>query len=36
MNTLIYSVPAHWIFADSGWLKRLGAIDFAGAGTKTQ
>ena len=32
MNTLIYSVPAHWIFADSGWLKRLGAVDFAGAG----
>ena len=32
LNTLIYCVPAHWVFSNEGWLKKLGAIDFAGAG----
>lgn len=31
-NTFIYSIPAHWIFDDNGWLKQMGMIDFAGGG----
>jgi len=27
---LVYSPVAHWVFAPSGWLFRLGALDFAG------
>jgi Amt family ammonium transporter len=29
-STLIYSPVAHWVWNSSGWLKELGAIDFAG------
>lgn len=29
-NTLAYCFPAHWIWADNGWLKKLGAVDVAG------
>ena len=29
-STLIYSPVAHWVWNSSGWLKALGAIDFAG------
>ena len=29
-STLVYSPVAHWIWADGGWLKSLGALDFAG------
>ena len=32
LNTFIYSLPAHWIWNDNGWLKSLGVLDFAGAG----
>ena len=31
LNTLSYCFPAHWIWASNGWLKKLGAIDIAGA-----
>ncbi|XP_028400150.1 putative ammonium transporter 3 [Dendronephthya gigantea] len=30
-NTLTYCFPAHWIWAENGWLKELGAIDIAGS-----
>ncbi len=29
-STLIYSPIAHWVWNDAGWLKALGALDFAG------
>ncbi len=29
-STLIYSPVAHWVWNSGGWLKALGAIDFAG------
>ena len=28
--TLVYCPVAHWVWADGGWLFRLGALDFAG------
>jgi Amt family ammonium transporter len=28
--TLVYDPVAHWVWADGGWLHRLGALDFAG------
>ena len=28
--TLVYDPMAHWVWADGGWLRRLGALDFAG------
>jgi len=30
---LIHAVPAHWIWTDIGWLRVIGAIDLAGAGS---
>ena len=30
-NTLIYAFPAHWMWHDSGWLRKLGARDLAGS-----
>ena len=32
LNTFIYSIPAHWVFDDIGWLNKLGMVDFAGGG----
>ena len=32
-NVLIYAFPANWIWGQKGWLKQLGAVDLAGAGT---
>ena len=32
INTLTYSVPAHWIWAENGWLAKMGAVDIAGCG----
>ena len=32
VNTLIYALPAHWIWHESGWLYQLGARDLAGSG----
>jgi ammonia channel protein AmtB len=32
LNTLIYCVPAHWIWSHMGFLHRLGVIDVAGCG----
>ena len=32
LNTgLIYVFPAHWVWNRDGWLKQLGALDFAGS-----
>jgi Amt family ammonium transporter len=29
-SLLVYAPVAHWVWADGGWLMRLGALDFAG------
>jgi Amt family ammonium transporter len=29
-STLVYSPVAHWVWANDGWLRELGALDFAG------
>jgi Amt family ammonium transporter len=29
-STLVYSPVAHWVWSPNGWLRTLGAIDFAG------
>jgi len=29
-TTLVYDPIAHWVWGDSGWLKQLGVLDFAG------
>jgi Amt family ammonium transporter len=29
-TTLVYDPIAHWVWASDGWLKQLGALDFAG------
>jgi ammonium transporter, Amt family len=29
-STLVYDPVAHWVWADGGWLGKLGALDFAG------
>ena len=29
-STLVYDPVAHWVWADGGWLRGLGALDFAG------
>ncbi|WP_096233569.1 ammonium transporter [Thermoanaerobacterium sp. RBIITD] len=29
-TTLVYDPLAHWVWGDGGWLKNLGALDFAG------
>ncbi|HEY3396404.1 MAG TPA: ammonium transporter [Armatimonadota bacterium] len=28
--TVVYAPVAHWVWADGGWLRNLGALDFAG------
>lgn len=28
--TLVYAPVAHWVWADGGWIRKLGALDFAG------
>lgn len=32
LNTIIYCIPAHWVWAESGFLFKMGAIDIAGCG----
>ena len=32
INTVVFCFPAHWVWADDGWLKQLGMVDIAGAG----
>ena len=32
VNTLIYCIPAHWVWAESGFLYQMGVIDVAGCG----
>jgi Amt family ammonium transporter len=29
-STIVYNPVAHWVWGDGGWLKNLGALDFAG------
>jgi Amt family ammonium transporter len=29
-STIVYNPVAHWVWGDGGWLKDLGALDFAG------
>jgi len=29
-STIVYNPVAHWVWGDGGWLKALGALDFAG------
>ena len=29
-TTLVYDPVAHWVWAEGGWLRNIGAIDFAG------
>ncbi|XP_049271930.1 putative ammonium transporter 2 [Rhipicephalus sanguineus] len=31
-DTLVFSIPAGWLWASRGFLRQLGALDFAGAG----
>ena len=32
LNTLTYTIPAHWIWDEKGWLHTMGAVDIAGCG----
>ncbi|XP_061726604.1 putative ammonium transporter 2 [Cydia pomonella] len=32
MNTIVYCVPAGWVWGSNGFLSRLGAVDIAGSG----
>ncbi|KAK3740298.1 hypothetical protein QZH41_018530, partial [Actinostola sp. cb2023] len=32
VSTLSYCFPAHWVWAKTGWLAKMGAIDIAGCG----
>ncbi|XP_017759902.1 PREDICTED: putative ammonium transporter 3 [Eufriesea mexicana] len=32
LNTIVYCVPAGWLWGDQGFLKNMGAVDIAGSG----
>ncbi|EDO47038.1 predicted protein, partial [Nematostella vectensis] len=32
LGILVYCFPAHWVWAENGWLATLGAVDIAGCG----
>ncbi|OWF39017.1 putative ammonium transporter 3 [Mizuhopecten yessoensis] len=32
VNTVVYCIPAHWLWDDIGFLRKLGVVDIAGAG----
>ncbi|CAN7943952.1 unnamed protein product [Ixodes hexagonus] len=32
LNTIVYCIPAGWVWGNHGFLKKLGALDFAGSG----
>ncbi len=32
INTVVYCIPAHWIWAENGFLAKMGCIDIAGSG----
>ncbi|XP_064470306.1 putative ammonium transporter 3 [Ornithodoros turicata] len=32
LNTIVYCIPAGWVWGDHGFLKHMGALDFAGSG----
>ena len=31
-NTFVFCFPAHWVWASSGWLNKMGVVDVAGDG----
>ncbi|XP_014217379.2 putative ammonium transporter 3, partial [Copidosoma floridanum] len=33
LNTIVYCLPAGWVWGDHGFLKNIGAVDIAGSGT---
>ncbi|XP_023289062.1 putative ammonium transporter 3 [Orussus abietinus] len=33
LNTIVYCIPAGWVWGDHGFLKSMGAVDIAGSGT---
>jgi len=32
VNTVVYCLPAHWLWHSEGFLARLGVVDIAGSG----
>ncbi len=32
VNTVVYVLPAHWMWAPTGFLYNMGAVDIAGSG----
>lgn len=32
LNTIVYCIPAGWVWGNHGFLKKLGVLDFAGSG----
>lgn len=32
LNTIVYCIPAGWVWGDHGFLKSMGAVDIAGSG----
>lgn len=32
INTIVYCLPAHWVWANNGFLRSMGAVDIAGSG----
>ncbi len=32
LNTIVYCIPAHWVWGSTGFLYKLGCIDIAGSG----
>lgn len=32
LNTYVYCIPAHWLWDDKGFLRKLGVVDIAGSG----
>ncbi len=32
VNTVVYCIPAHWLWHSDGFLSRLGVVDIAGSG----
>ena len=32
LNTVVYCIPAHWVWASNGFLYQLGCVDIAGSG----
>ncbi|XP_070492309.1 putative ammonium transporter 3 [Chironomus tepperi] len=32
INTIVYCIPAGWVWSETGWLRNLGVVDIAGSG----